>query len=64
MGCLMLFIAYPLVFGMALVSSILKTDAKFCCGKLVSTKNILANKRMHLLQTMFFLCIVMMIERL
>lgn len=62
MGCLMQFIAYPLVFGMALVSSILKMDAKFCCGKLVSTKNILANKRVHLLQTMFLLCIV--IERL
>lgn len=61
MGCLMQFIAYPLVFGMALVSSILKMDAKFCCGKLVSTKNILANKRVHLLQTMFLLCIV--IER-
>lgn len=49
MGCLMLFIVYPLVFGMTLVSSILKMDAKFCCGKLVSTKNILANKRVHLL---------------
>lgn len=64
MGCLMLFIAYPLVFGMALVSSILKMDAKFCCGKLMSTKNILANKGVHLLQTMVFLCIMMMNERL